>query len=261
MRYARCGADRCIAAHAVTRKNTEQQTLSNENKKEHRCSILLKNKKAIIFDLDGTLVNSMWVWHDIDIEYLGRYGYEVPSDLVLEIEGMGFTETAAYFKKRFAIPDTIEEIKTEWNRMAFEKYATAVPLKTGLAGFLKKIREAGLKVGIASSNSRELIMACLKNHQIDDCFDCITTSCDVAKGKPAPDIYLHVAKTLGVEPAQCLVFEDVPMGILAGKNAGMQVCAVEDDHSKDQREEKRRLADFYITSYDEISEGTYEVLS
>lgn len=222
---------------------------------------MLKNKKAVIFDLDGTLVDSMWVWHDIDIEYLGRYGYGVPEDLVKEIEGMGFTETAHYFKERFRIPDGVETIKEEWNRMAFAKYAAAVPLKPGIAGFLAKIREAGMKVGIASSNSRELIMACLRNHQIDGYFDCITTSCDVAKGKPSPDIYLCVAETLGVQPEECLVFEDVPMGILAGRNAGMQVCAIEDKHSADQRDEKRQLADFYIRSYDEIGDGTYEVLS
>lgn len=223
--------------------------------------MILKNKKAVIFDLDGTLVDSMWVWHDIDIEYLGRYGYEVPKEMILEIEGMGFTEVASYFKERFKIPESLEEIKAEWNQMAMEKYATEVPLKPGLAEFLSVLKTAGIRIGIASSNSRELITAALKHHQIDGYFDCIITSCDVAKGKPSPDVYLCVADKLGVQPEECLVFEDVPMGILAGKNAGMQVCAVEDAHSADQREEKRRLADFYIQSYREIIDGTYEVLS
>lgn len=223
--------------------------------------MILEKKKAVIFDLDGTLVDSMWVWHDIDIEYLGRYGYEVPKEMILEIEGMGFTEVAHYFKERFQIPESLEEIKAEWNRMAFEKYATEVPLKPGLAGFLAQLKKDGIRIGIASSNSRELIMACLEHHQIDGCFDRIITSCDVAKGKPSPDVYLRAAELLGVQPEECLVFEDVPMGILAGKNAGMQVCAIEDAHSAAQREEKRRLADFYIRSYDEISDGTYEVLS
>ena len=144
--------------------------------------------------------------------------------------------------------------------MAYEKYSTVVPLKPGIEGFLKMIRANGMKIGIASSNSHELIGACLKNHHIEEYFDCITTSCDVAKGKPSPDIYLCAASALGIVPEECLVFEDVPMGILAGKNAGMQVCAVEDEHSADQREEKRRLADYYIRSYDEIINGTFEVL-
>lgn len=222
--------------------------------------MILEQKKAIIFDLDGTLMDSMWLWDDIDIEYLGRYGYTPPDDLQKEIEGMGFTETACYFKKRFDLPDTVEEIKREWNRMAYEKYAKEVPLKKGAKNFLRQINEQGLKIGIASSNSRELIMASLRSNGVADYFDCITTSCDVPKGKPAPDVYLRVSDTLGVTPNDCLVFEDVPNGILAGKNAGMEVCAVEDEYSIDQQGEIKKLADYFIRSYDEIFEKTYEVL-
>ena len=70
----------------------------------------LENKKAMLFDLDGTLVDSMWMWKQIDIEYLGRFGYECPPQLQKEIEGMSFTETAAYFKKRFCLKETVDEI-------------------------------------------------------------------------------------------------------------------------------------------------------
>lgn len=222
---------------------------------------MLKNIKAVIFDLDGTLMDSMWMWTDIDIEYLGRYGYELPDDLQKAIEGMGFTETAQYFKERFNIPESIEEIKSHWNRMAYDIYAERVHMKPGAERFLRALRERGMKVGIASSNSRELIAACLQNNRISGCFDCIRTSCDVAQGKPSPDIYLSVANELGVKPEECLVFEDVPMGILAGRNAGMRVCAVEDKHALDQRDKIRSLAQYYIRSYDEIFDGTYEVLS
>lgn len=71
-------------------------------------------------------------------------------------------------------------------------------------------------------------------------------------GKPAPDVYLETARGLGISPADCLVFEDVPMGILAGKRAGMKVCAVEDDFSKGQEKQKRELADWYIQDYYEV---------
>lgn len=90
---------------------------------------MLKNIDAIIFDLDGTLVDSMWIWEDIDIEYLNRYQYELPENLQGEIEGMGFTETAVYFKEKFDIPASVDEIKADWNNLAREKYATKVPLK------------------------------------------------------------------------------------------------------------------------------------
>ena len=220
----------------------------------------MKQKKAVIFDLDGTLVDSMWMWEDIDIEYLGRFGISLPSDLQKAIEGMSFSETAAYFKERFSLPCTLEEIKADWNRMAYEKYAREVPLKPGAGRFLAEMKRQGIPMGIATSNSMELVRAVLGRHRIADCFGTICIGCQVAKGKPAPDIYLKAAADLGVRPEECLVFEDVPMGILAGKNAGMEVCAVEDAFSEDQREEKRRLADYYIRSYDEILDGTYEVL-
>ena len=221
---------------------------------------MLKNKKAVLFDLDGTLMDSMWVWEDIDIEYLGRFGHAPTKDMQRAIEGMSFTETAQYFKQRYGIPDTVEEIKAEWNRMAYQVYAERVKLKPGAYGFLRKLREQGCRTGIASSNSRELIRACLEANGVADCFDSITISCEVAKGKPAPDIYLRAAETLQATPAECLVFEDIPMGILAAKNAGMDVCAVEDDFSVDQREKIRSLADYYIRSYEEVLGQTFEVL-
>ena len=86
------------------------------------------------------------------------------------------------------------------------------------------------------------------------------TSCEAKRGKPAPDVYLKAAGQLGAEPSACLVFEDVPMGILAGKNAGMRVCAVDDWFSRPQDAKKRELADYFIHSYEDITNQTYEVL-
>ena len=205
--------------------------------------------EAVIFDLDGSLVDSMWIWRDIDIEYLGRYGYELPETLQGEIEGMSFLETALYMKERFEIPQTVEEMMTDWNRMAWDKYENEVFLKPGAAEFLEECKKRNIKLGIASSNSRELIENVLHARGLEDVFACIMTGSDNVKGKPAPDIYLRAAEGLQVSPAHCLVFEDIIQGIQAGKNAGMRVCAVEDSYSQHQQEEKRKLADYYIEDY------------
>lgn len=214
---------------------------------------MLENKEAVIFDLDGTLVDSMAVWGDIDIEYLGGMGHTVPKDLQPAIEGMGFTEVAVYFKERFQIPDSIEAIKQTWQNMAMDKYRYEVSLKPGITKFLELLKKRSIPMAVASSNHIELIKATLESHGILDYFQCIITACDVKKGKPAPDVYLAAAARLGVEPSKCLVFEDIIPGIMAGKNAGMCTCAVEDSYSVHQREEKRRLADYYIDSYEEIT--------
>ncbi len=210
---------------------------------------MLWNMEAVIFDLDGSLVDSMWLWREIDIAYLGRFGIPMPQDLQSKIEGMSFHQTAVYFKEHFPIPDSLEQIKADWNRMAWEKYEREVPLKPGIAEFLKGCGRCGLKLGIATSNSRELVENVLRVHGLRDKFSCIMTGSEVTNGKPAPDIYLAVARELKILPEKCLVFEDITPGILAGKAAGMRVCAVEDDYSLQAKAEKEAMADYYITDY------------
>lgn len=210
---------------------------------------MLQDIKAVIFDLDGSLVDSMWMWRAIDIEYLGRFGIPLPEDLQSRIEGMSFSETAVYFKEHFPIPDSIDQIKEDWNCMAWDKYANEVPLKPGIPEFLERCREEGIKLGIATSNSRQLVENIAKVHNLRDYFSCIMTGCDVAHGKPSPDIYLAVAEGLDCPPSQCLVFEDIIPGIQAGKAAGMRVCAVEDAYSVNDCERKKALADYYISDY------------
>lgn len=210
---------------------------------------------TVIFDLDGTLVDSMWMWESIDHEFLAGYNLTCPKDLQKSVEGMSFTETAFYFKERFSLKESVEEIKEIWTVMSVDKYRYQVPLKKGALDFLIHLKEKGYKAGIATSNGRIMVDAVLSALNIGDYFQNVTTACEVANGKPAPDIYLKVASHLQALPERCLVFEDVPAGILAGKRAGMQVCAVEDDFSAPMKEEKMKLADYYICDYYDILNG------
>ena len=215
---------------------------------------MLQQKEAVIFDMDGSLVDSMWVWKDIDIEYLGRFGLDIPDDLQQEIEGMSFTETARYFRDRFGLDRSVEQIRADWNEMAWDKYRSRVMLKPGAREFLDYFRSQGIKLGIATSNSREIVDMVMEARGVADYFSCITTACEAKKGKPAPDVYLLTAQQLSVDPKNCLVFEDIVFGIQAGKAAGMEVCAVDDAYSAYQEAEKRSLADYYIKDFREIQE-------
>ena len=207
---------------------------------------------AVIFDLDGTLVDSMWMWKAIDIEYLGRRNLECPEDLQKKIEGMSFSETAAYFKERFHLPDSLEEIKAEWTRMSLDKYKHQVPLKPGAGHFLQLLKEHGIPMGIATSNGQAMVDGVLDSLGIRPFFQTVATACEVKAGKPAPDIYLFVAEKLGVKPENCLAFEDVPAGIQAGKAAGMTVIAMADEFSRHMEAEKRRLADFWAEDFNQV---------
>lgn len=210
---------------------------------------LLEDIQAVLFDLDGTLVDSMWIWKSIDIEYLGRFGIAYQEGLQQKIEGMSFSETAVYFKEHFRIPDSIEQMKRDWNAMAVDKYTHEVPLKPGAARFLDELKRRGIKMGIATSNSTELVMAVLNALDIRKQIDTVVTGCEVAHGKPSPDIYLEAAKRLGVECAHCLVFEDIVPGIQAARAAGMYVFSVEDPYSVQFREQKMAQANGYIQDY------------
>ena len=230
------------------------KTVVNPNTRENRSAreMMLEGIEAVIFDLDGTLIDSMWMWKQIDIDYLARHGHALPENLQDCIEGMSFSETAVYFKERFALSDPLDVIKDDWNRMAYDIYVNEVPLKPGVLAFLQYLKQKGIRTGIATSNSKELLQAVLESLGIAEYFDELHTSCEVKRGKPAPDIYLLVADRLEAEPEKCLVFEDIMQGILAGKAAGMKVCAVQDAYSLKQEAEKRETADWFIDGFEEI---------
>ena len=133
--------------------------------------------------------------------------------------------------------------------MSLDKYRREVPLKAGAREFLELLKIRGIRQGIATSNGREMVEAVLQALDIGGYFQVVVTGCEVAAGKPAPDIYLKVAERLSVAPEECLVFEDMPAGILAGKRAGMTVYAVDDVFSRDLNLEKKELADYFIEDF------------
>lgn len=210
--------------------------------------------KAVIFDVDGTLVDSMWIWRQVDIEYLGKREIELPETLQKEIEGKSYTETAIYFKERFNLPDSVEEIKEEWRMMAEDFYKNRIALKKGAKELIQSLYRRGVKLGIATSNSRELVEHMLDNHGIRRYFYRIKTSCEVDKGKPYPDVYLKVAEELEVQPEECLVFEDTVAGVTAAISAGMRVVAIADEVSKDSKEKLVAMTEGYIQGFDEVME-------
>lgn len=214
---------------------------------------MLDNVKGVIFDMDGTLLDSMNVWKQIDLEFLGERKISHPQGMEKEIEGMSFHETAVYFKERFNLEETLEQIEEIWHKAAYDKYVSEINLKPCVRELLTELKKRKIKLGIATSNSRELTYACLDSLGIRKMFDSIVTGSDVNHGKPDPEIYLTAAENMSVFPRNCLVFEDVVMGLLAGVSAGMKTCAVYDDFSKDYDDEKKKIADYYINSFEDLN--------
>jgi HAD superfamily hydrolase (TIGR01509 family) len=212
----------------------------------------MKNIKGVIFDLDGTLVDSMGIWAKIDEEYLKKYNDKVPANLQEEITHLTLTETALYFKNKFNIKDDPELIINKWNSMAHYHYSNTIKLKDGVIEYLNYLRTNNIKIALATSNSVPLLEATLKSNNIFNYFDSISTTEEVKKSKSYPDIYLLAANKLNLNPSECLVFEDIVQAVKGAKLAGMTVYAVYDESSKNQREELEKCADKYITSFKQL---------
>lgn len=209
--------------------------------------------KAVIFDMDGTLIDSMGIWIQVDKEYLKMRNIPVPDDLFKDVTtGNSFKEICRYFKDKFDLPDSIEEIGAEWTGMVEEHYKTDVKLKTGAHEFLKFLEENNIKIGVGTSNSKHLAETVLKANNVLEKFDSIVTGCEDIKGKPFPDIFLKAAEELNIAPKDCLVIEDVFIGVQAAKKAGMDVYAIYDEHAAYETEKIKQTADFYAEEFSEI---------
>ncbi len=217
--------------------------------------------EAVIFDLDGTLIDSMGVWVEVDKEYLGKRGIPVPDDLFQDMEhGDSFIEVAKYFKRKFNLSDSIDEIMKEWTDMVKWHYENDIYLKPGAKELLEYLYAKNIKIGLGTSNSKYLAQTVLKSNNILKYFDVIVTGCQNIKGKPFPDIYLKVATALNVNPSNCIVIEDVYVGVKAAKNAGMTVFSIEDEHTKPEWEKIKKITDFYGKDFWKIKEKIEKLL-
>ena len=213
---------------------------------------MLQDIKAVIFDMDGTIIDSMWVWHQVDIEFLKKYKRELPADLLKNIEGMSFTETASYFKKRFKLAQGIEDIKNEWVDMVRDYYSSVIEIKKGVKEFLNYLKENNYRIGMATSNFRDLVDVVLKRNNIYEYFESIVTTCEVSRDKTSPDVFLEAAKRLDVKPANCLVFEDSISGITGARAAGMKVTAIYDEYGACSADELKKAADNFIEDFESL---------
>lgn len=212
---------------------------------------LLKNIKGIIFDLDGTLLDSCSIWTDVDIEFFKRRGMEVPSDYGEAIGHIGLDKAADYTIERFNLNEKKEDIIKEWKSGVLDHYKNKVKLKPHAYEFIKMVKEKGIIICAATANDEDCYKSALLSNHIYDDFSFILEVTSFKAGKDKPDVYLEACKKMGVEVENCAVFEDLLTPIKTAKKAGFKTIAVYEETSKDE-EEKRRIADYYISDYNEL---------
>ena len=207
--------------------------------------------KGAIFDLDGTLLDSMFIWDTIGEVYLRSLDIEPRENLAEAFKTFTLEESAEYYRTHYDVTLSVAEIVDSVNRMIEDLYKSTVPLKKGVAEFLAGLSKAGVRMCIATVTDKYLAEAALTRLKVRQYFGEIFTTAEVGCGKNDPKIYRTALAYLGTEKHETLVFEDVLHALMTAKNDGFPVAAVYDKHELRQTEMKEN-SDYYITNYETV---------
>lgn len=209
------------------------------------------DKKYAIFDMDGTLVDSMGYWMRLSEEYLRGKGVDhVPEDIMERIIPMTMAESAALFIEAFGLSGTAAEVEAEMNAMMDEHYRRDVPLKPGVRAHLERLRAKGVRMCVASSTAEALMEACLTRLGVRDYFEFLLSCDSVGAGKDRPDVYHAASRRLGGSPADTAVFEDALFAAKTAKAAGYYVVAVRDGGDDSHWEKLKAAADESVSDWE-----------
>lgn len=207
--------------------------------------------KGAIFDLDGTLIDSMHFWDDLGAEYLRQKGIIPPNNINEVLKALSLEQSARYLKETYSITENEDEIKAEIINLIENQYRYSFPLKPYVATFLSRLYEKRVKMCIATATDRELATAALKRLGIAGYFDFILTCTEAGIGKNDPRFFLKALEMLKTPKSETIVFEDALHAIKSAKLAGLYVVAVYDKSSDGDKTEIKSAADIYINSFED----------
>lgn len=185
--------------------------------------------EAVVFDLDGVIVDTEQVWDDVREQLVRERGGRWHGGAQAAMMGMSSPEWSRYLHDELGVAQSPEEINHEVVRRMLARYRDDLPLIEGAVDAVRRLA-AEFPLAVASSSNRPLIEAVLERAGIDDLFDAVVSSEEVARGKPAPDVYLDAARRIAVEPTRCAAVEDSANGLRAAHAAGMRVLALPNAH-------------------------------
>ncbi len=213
--------------------------------------------EAVVFDLDGVIVESEEIWDDVRERYVRERGGRYDAEAQRAMMGMSSTEWSRFIHEELGVEATPAEINADVVELMAARYRAELPLVPGAREAVERIA-AVFPLGLASSSNRPLIDEVLALAQLAELFRATVSSEEVARGKPAPDVYLEAARLLGAEPAQCAAVEDSHAGIASAKAAGMRVVAIPNRRYPPD-EAALADADAVLTSIDELTVDTIGV--
>ena len=207
------------------------------------------DKQFAIFDMDGTLIDSMVFWKNLATEYLTCKGVrEIPAEILEQIKPMTMSESAALFQTAFGLTGDIE---SEMNAMMDDHYRKDIPLKSGVREYLQELRDRGIRMCVASATAEYLMDACLTRLGVRDYFEFLLSCETVGAGKRSPIVYHTSAQRLNVMPQEIAVYEDALYAIQTAKKAGYYVVGIYDDSAADRWQAIEEMADEIIINWEE----------
>lgn len=211
---------------------------------------------AVVFDMDGVLLQSEEVWDAMREEFVRERGGRYDEEIQRAMMGMSSVEWSRYLHEHAGVPDEPAAINDEVVRRMLASYRAELPL---IDGAVEAVRRIGARwpLGLASSSNRPLIDAVLEETGLAPLFHATVSSEEVAAGKPAPDVYLEAARRLGIDPSRCAAIEDSHGGIRSAHNAGMRVVAIPNP-SYPPDDEALALADVTLASIRELEPSVVE---
>ncbi len=207
--------------------------------------------KGAIFDMDGTLIDSMTLWDNLGELYVKKQGKSPEAGLTEKLKSMSLPQSAQYLKKRYALPYTEREIIEQVDTLIAYEYRNEIPLKPYAASFLEKLKKDGVKMCVATATNYPLAKGALDRLGVLNYFDFILTCTEAGLSKDGPEFYLMALEKLGTAKAETVVFEDTLHAIRSSKAAGLYTVGVYDAYSKNDTLNIKELADQYIRSFEE----------
>lgn len=209
------------------------------------------DKRYAIFDMDGTLVDSMDFWRRLGPDYVARRGVKcLPEGLLERVRTMTMAESTALLLREFSLPDRPEDAMAEMSAIMAEHYRRDIELKPGVREYLRSLHGAGVSMAVASATAEPLVEACLTRLGVREYFAAIVSCESVGVGKSRPDVYHAAARRLGATPGETAVYEDAYEAAKTAKEAGYWVVAVYDGTAADRWPDLRALADESLESWE-----------
>lgn len=210
--------------------------------------------KAAIFDVDGTILDTMPIWRIAMPNYLKEHGFNPKTNITKHLFKMSIREGAEFIIKEYGIKKTVNEIEEDILKFVRNFYFYKAQSKPGVINFIKKLYDKQIPMILATSGNRELVTRGLERVGVLKYFQDVYTTTEHNTNKNEPDIYVKAAEMMKAKPEETVVFEDALYAVKTAKEAGFVCVGIEEDTAIDDREKIKDIADYYTVSYDNLDE-------